>query len=320
MLIHFLRRLAPSWALVRVTAYGVFAFLVLATFAARVLYADVKEAALSLGHELASIADLVQGSETILLNGERMHHSSTYVDEELSSVLDRLEAYCAASPQFLGRALANLPPEAAVELEKKVPSRSARLGIIRHQKDRQGMVGCFVDDRPAGLADIKDRLERFMSTMRLGEFGRFRYFYAEQKPGASTHVTSTWADTGLDLRAMFPREGDALGADSRVIPRPPNARLTLSAAAEGAPYGLRMYATAERASVVKAFYEKAMKDAAFERIEVPNDGAGTAAFMRGDGYQAFISIGASDGQTFVTLTEAGRTDRPNVAAVQVTSD
>src|SRR3954447_7346128 len=113
-----LRWIIPSPGILRVTAYAIFVFSVLTLLAARLLYADVKEAAMSMGHELAHVADLLNGAETILVNGERMYHASSYVDQDVSEVLDRFEGYCERSSSSLGRALSEFPKELADKVHK----------------------------------------------------------------------------------------------------------------------------------------------------------------------------------------------------------
>jgi len=317
---RLLRWVIPSRAFFRVTAYVVFMFSVAAALAARVLYADAKEAAMSMGHELAQVSDFLTGAETILVNGEQLHHASTYVDQDVSVVLDRFESACRSSPGAVGRAMNGLPNNVAKKNEKATLSLAARLGIIRQEDKGRGMIACFVDERPTSIFDFKDRLRRFVATKRLGEFGRLRYLYAEQKPGGQTHVVTTWADTELDLRAMFPAEGDAAGADSRVVPRPPNAKRTMSAAADGVPYGLWMYASTDRAEAIKAFYADFAKRGGLRVVQSPEDASGSLAYVGADGHQVYISLGEKDGQTFVTLTEAGWIDRPSIVGVEVTSE
>jgi hypothetical protein len=81
-----------------------------------------------------------------------------------------------------------------------------------------------------------------------------------------------------------------------------------------------MYTSQDRADDVKAFYATSLAAGRFEALQSNSETEGTTAFLRDDGYQVFLSLGERDGQTFVTVTEAGRTDQPNVAAVHVTSE
>ena len=314
---NLIRWVVPSPGILRVTAYGVFVFSVAALLAARVLYADVKEAAMSMGHELAQVADLLNGVETILVNGERMHHASTYVDQDVSTVLDRFETYCERSPSSVTRAMNDFPKELMDKVKRQLKKPTSRLGIVRQEADGRGMVACFVSDDPVTMADFKERLRRFRATRRLSEFGIFRYLFAERSDGR-THVVTTWADTGLDLRAMFPKEGDAAGADSRLVPRPPSSRRTMSAAADGRPYGVWIYESTERADAIRAFYGDFAKKGGLQKVEGVEEVEGTSEFIRPDGHQVFVSVGERDGQSYVVLTETGSLEHPGVAGVEVT--
>ncbi len=315
----WIRWLIPSRPMLRVTAYAVFVFSVLGLLSARVLLADVNEAALAAGHELLQLSDLVVGAEAIHLNGERMHRASTYTEQDVSTVLDRFEDYCAASPSMLGRAMTDFPKELTGQVERTVKERAFRLGFFREEAGERGMIACFVNDKPAGLADLKERLQHFFATRKLGDFGKFRYAFAEKTKAGNTHVVTVWADTELDLRAMFPAEGDAAGADSQVLPRPPEARRTLTAAAEGMPYALRIYTSTQHAPALRRFYDDWMGKNRFSPVP-DGEYEGTITYLRDDGYQAFVTIGEEDGHSSVTLVEAGRTDRPPTAAVEVTEE
>jgi hypothetical protein len=305
MLRRLLRWIVPSRATLRVTTYGAFAFFLAALLAGRVLKADVTEAALAAGHELAQLADLLHGAETITINGERMHHASVHTEQDVATVLDRLEAYCTQSPNFVGRAMRDLSVELAKHGQADPPSHRLKLGILRSQSEVRGMVACFVDDRPSGLREMGARLERFLRTSKISEFGQFRYAYVERTHNGGAHVVTTWADSGLDVGAMFPASGDAAGRDSGLLPRPPDAQRTLEAAAEGHPYSLRVYVSRARADVVRAFYADWMGRNGFAPAGGGQSTGDTSVFQREDGYQVFITLAESEGKTSVTLTEAG---------------
>jgi hypothetical protein len=300
-------------ALLRLATYVVFVFLVAGFLAARVLRADIKEAALAGGHQLAVLADLVGEAETIELNGEVMHHSSTYTDQTIGTVLDRLEGYCASSPG-LGGALRDLPKTLAAKVERM--PRSFRLGFLRAEEGGRGFVACFVDD-PGGsyLREFTERVRRFVQTRRLGEFGKFLYAFAELGGQGQTHVVVTWADTDLDIGGMFPSTGDAAGTDSPVLPRPPHARRTLSAGAEGMPYGLRIYQSTDGAESLKKFYDDWMTKNQFTRVTGAVSRHGSA-YLR-EGFQVFVAIGEQHGRTSVSLIEAGNPDGTSITSVEV---
>jgi hypothetical protein len=312
-----IRWLLPSFAALRLGTYLVFAFTIAALLAARSLRADIKEAALSAGHELARIGDLLQGVETININGERMHHSSGYVDQDVATVLQRVESYCGESPSFLGQAM--------TEAEKAHPSaiggrsaaaRAFRLGFIQDVAADRGMIACFVDSQASGLADMARRLRRFLVTRQLSEFGGFRYVYAEAQGPGKSHVVATWADSPLDLRTMFPASGDAGGADSQLLPRPPASRRTFAVAVEGHPHALRLYTSHESKAAVLAFYDRWMAEHQFQVVEGAHDVKGSSGYIRPDGYQAFLTLGEKDDLTFVALTESGKIDGSGTASVE----
>jgi hypothetical protein len=309
--------LLPSAAVLRLATFLTFVAVVLSLASARVIYADVKEAALSAGHELAGLSDATHGAEVVWFNGARFHHGSVVVDATPADVLNRLEAHCEEAPNVLGRALLAIPEEEAAKKLGETPSRAFRHGVFREDaKDgARGMVICFVDDRPYGFADLKQRLESFHQTHDVTVFGRFRYGYAEKLRSGKTHVVTMWMDSGLDLRAMFPPDGDAAGSDSVVLPRPPHSRRTLAANAEDLPYSVRLYDSADPPEAVRAFYDAWMKAHGFDKADA--QGEPGASYIRPDGFQAILAVGSRHGKTGVSLVEAGRADGTSNAVVQV---
>jgi hypothetical protein len=165
------------------------------------------------------------------------------------------------------------------------------------------MVICFVGAKPTSLRELGAKLEHFLQTLELHELGDFRYVYAVRK-GDRTRVTTLWTTGRVDIKRMFPAEGDAAGSDSALAPRPPNARRTFTASAAGQASGLRVYESVETVAALDAFYGAEMQRRGFR---VP-DGAkqeGTTAFNHPDGPQVFVSIARIDDRSYVTLTEAG---------------
>jgi hypothetical protein len=304
-------------AVLRLSAFLTFVAVVLSVVSARVIYADVKEAALSAGHELSGLSDATHDAEIVWFNGARFHHGSAVVNAAPLDVLNRLEAHCEEAPNVLGRALLALPAEEMAKKLGEPPSRAFRHGVFREEtKDEtRGMVICFVDDRPYSFMELKQRLQDFHRTHDVTVFGRLRYGYVEKVHSGKTHVVTMWTDSGLDISAMFPKGGDAAGTDSVVLPRPPHSRRTLSANAEELPYAVRMYDSADSPEAVRAFYASWMKAHGFDNAEIQGDPG--ASYTRADGFQAFLAFGTRHGKTGVTVTEAGRSDGTSNALVQV---
>ena len=116
---------------------------------------------------------------------------------------------------------------------------------------------------------------------------------------------------------MFPATGDAAGSDSRVLPRPPGSRRTLSAAAAGMPYAVRTYESNEGRAEVERFYDGWMKARGWIRAaRVESEGA--SAYFRQDGYQVFLVLAEEEGRTYATLVEAGASGSSPIATIEVT--
>ena len=119
-------------------------------------------------------------------------------------------------------------------------------------------------------------------------------------------MVSLWADNGLNLSTLFPTTGDAAGDDSPLLPRPPAARRTLAASAEGMPFAVRSYESSQAPDLVQHFYDEWLTKRGFRAAH--DAGSNSSSYLRADGYQAFLSLMRSDGHTYVTVTETGRVD------------
>ena len=299
--------------LCRLMAYWAFVFTLLSLLAARALHAQVEKAALGLGHQLAGLADLTRGGHSVLLNGARLHYARVTTNEPLERVLDRLEAHCDSAPGLLARDLQNLAQKDPGNFAKQFSDRALGRGIVSHRTGTSGVVLCLLADPSRPHASFGEALKQFVRSSDLAELGRVRYAYADRVAGERTRVVSFWNDGRFDLSAMFPASGDAEGSDSRVLPRPPEARRTLSAAIEGAPYAVRSYVSNRSRSALEQFYVRWLSQ---RNWTFGAQADGTLTYFRNDGYQIFVSFDEYSGQTFVTLTEAGRA-AGNIAAVEV---
>jgi hypothetical protein len=302
----------PSRRTLRLTTYLVCVCLGSAALAARAAYARTNEAALEFGEQLSGLEDLTRGANVVLVNGERFHRVIAFVDDSVGSVLDRIQKECETSPGLLGQAAseaAHLHPKA---LDEYPLSPRILRGIVRHEEERRGMVACFTDSRGSGLAGLADAAKRFAKTSNLAEFGHFRYAFARRADDGGTQVTTLWADTDLNLSSMFPAHGDAAGADSSVLPRPATSRRVLAASAEGQPYALRLYDTADGGASVQRFYEDWFKKHGW--IFAGKAQQGGFSYLRADGYQVIVTLRERQGRTAVGLIEAGRREGSIVSA------
>jgi hypothetical protein len=296
----------PSMRSLRLSAYLTCVFLAFSCIAGGVVYGQVKDAALALGEQLSGLSDLSEGAQVVLVNGERFHRSTVFSNDSVSVVLDRIQASCSANPGLLGQTAEQLLREHPRAGKKERLNLLTMKGIVRQEEERRGMVACFTDDKVSGVRGFVEAAGRFAKSSDLGEFGRFRYAFAHRAEGEQTLVTLLWADTSLNLSTMFPAVGDAAGADSRVLPRPNNARRTLAAAVDGEPYAIRLYDSSEPPAAVEKFYGDWMKKNGWT-FAGKLEGKGVS-YLRADGLQVIIGFVARDGRTTVSLTEAGRTE------------
>ena len=98
------------------------------------------------------------------------------------------------------------------------------------------------------------------------------------------------------------------------MPRPAEARRTLSASVDGMPYAVRTYASRRSLDDVKRFYVAWMKG---NHWTFGAEAEGTLSYFRGDGYQVFVSLLEQEGATYVTLTEAAHPSSPPLRGVEV---
>jgi hypothetical protein len=309
MRLPLFRLFLPNAKILRVTAYFVTVFVALSALAARSLYAQVKDAATALGRELLELPELTRGAEVVVLNGARMHHARTITTDSVAAVLDRLEAHCDAKPGAVAEAMNELRA-AHPQMFRNTKS----VAVMRKDDEEQGMIICFAGERRLGLAGLSEALSRFSKSADLSEFGQLRYAYAERLEAGKTRAVVMWSDGELNVSKMFPATGDAAGADSRVLPRPPASRRTLSAAVEGMPYSLRSYDSSQPAAAIQGFYDAWMKKTGFE-LGARAEKHGTSVYARPDGYQAFVTIFADQARTSVTLIESSQLDATALATV-----
>jgi hypothetical protein len=101
-----------------------------------------------------------------------------------------------------------------------------------------------------------------------------------------------------------------------VLPRPPEARRTLVAAAEGMPFALRTYESAKSRADLQAFYDHWMKIEGW-RLGAKVEREGASAYFRKDGYQVILTLNETDGRTYATLIEAGQAASSSIATVEI---
>lgn len=290
----------------RLSVYLTCAFSALGALSGLSLYARAGEAALALGSELARLSEL-DGSrpggravETLLLNGQRFHHAVLLAEAAPGELLDRLQADCVRQPGPLASALAEVA-QAMAETGAGEPAAGLRQGVLRHEDGERGMLICFPGRSGGGLPALVQQLAELARTGSLAALGPVRYVHVERTAPAHSRVTALWSDAGLDAGAMFPSAGDAPGQDSQLIPRPPESRRLLSAAAEGTQLLLLHYASHTPRPSLRRFYSEELRARGFHQLAADPD---AAVYQREDGLQVYLALLEQRAATQVTWVES----------------
>jgi hypothetical protein len=304
---------------VRVAAFGFVVSLIGMVVAGRHVYAAYAEGALRVGHELDGFGDTLSNAKTVYLNGAAMNVSTAFTDQSPKEVLDRFQALCEGHPSFLSRAMMDIPATLHDPKTDGLRARGLRLTVVRKDVDGEGALSCFTDDRPSGLRGLQDRIRAFARSKDLSEFGRFRYVYARSTPHG-THVRTIWTDGAMNLGEMFPARGDAAGSDSRIVPRPPDAKRILSAGSAEVPYGVHMYDSPASFEATAAFYEGELTARGWKHAgDVRDGGPQTTVYLK-DGGLIYITLSRKEARTLVTITEAAQSENGtgrDIASVRV---
>src|SRR4029079_517921 len=193
----------------------------------------VDESFLELGSGLVQLDQAVPhgGPRTVELNGARLPFAPRSVDDKVDDVIARAQDGCG--------------PEKDKALKGGDGSR--------------GFVACFVPAPGAAGPQVGEVREVIPPT--------YRYVYAQ--PGSEkTVVITVEADGTIELKKLFPEEGDAPGADAPGVPRPPGARRTLTAREEGSPQQMTLYVTKEKnPAELEAWYRARLPDHGWRPLE-----------------------------------------------------
>lgn len=263
--------------------------------------AEVEEASLAIGRELDGLADLLDETHALLLNGERLFLSNAITDESAHLVLDRIESHCRDGQgpfADLTRALAKGSGVA--------PSQRPSLldGVLRSDDREEGSVLCFVKSK-ASEPSLFSALRSFERTSDLGKFGDLRYAFVRPLASGKTRILTMWTHGSLNFGHLV---GEGLdepqGTDSQLAPRPPDGRRVLSAAVEGTPYAVRVYETPTAPGPVESFFDGEMKARGWslEGARTLERGEKVHVYMH-ESQQVLLTVAVNEGKTLVTIGE-----------------
>jgi hypothetical protein len=153
---------------------------------------------------------------------------------------------------------------------------------------------------------MADASRLFQRTHDLGTLGKLRYAYARATPGGQTLVLTAWTEDTFKLDALFPRDGDAPGADPPELPRPPQAQRLMSIEVARTPFGAYVYRSSAPPRALTDYYDAKM-DAKGWTILDPAETTGASGLDHGymkDGVMFTVSTGrADDGASIISIGE-----------------
>lgn len=304
----------------RVFVYAVVVCAGLFFYSYRSAKADIGKSSMQIGRDLAEVADLLEETTEVHLNGEPVWVASAVTREPMHDVLDRFEKHCSSSPGALGgvwKDLAALKTAEANAAKKPDTEASAgplkSAGVIRQEARREGVVLCLLRGSET-QGTLREAAHAFSQTHDLGTFGKLRYAYTTVTEQGNTMVLTVWTEDKFHLGALFPAEGDAPGKDPEGIPRPPDSRRLMSIDIAKSPFGTHVYRSTQSPEQLLKYYDAQMDEKGWIVIDpTPNDGTpGRGRSYMKDGVQYVVASGKDDsGSTILSIGEMAA--RPRTA-------
>jgi hypothetical protein len=275
---------------------------------------EIREQTATLGKELLPLADLLESTTVLRVNGEPLFFSMTVTHETVHKALDRVEENCKTNPGPFAADVEDIVHKipATMPGAEQIQRLLRMAALTRDEAADHGTVMCLTGSegaRPKGLS-----ADAFAQTRDLGALGNLRYVTASQgsvEEGEQdvTKVFAVWTEGHFRLdRLEPPVVGDAPGSDSVFVPRPPESVRIFSAEAVESPYSVRIYETNSVPEAVFAFYDRAMQG----WMSYEPDGAEQVA--RGyvkQGRPVMVNVSHDESKTLVTISEMGVGGRPN---------
>lgn len=292
----------------RVIAYFSVVAAVLGVYATHEARAAFAEQGFILGRDMAKVADMLDHTYEININGQKAYMASVDTLLPKKEILDRYEAMCRDNAGLLGEAWKALPNDAKViKGTNEYLGLISTMGVARKDAEHEGMVACLAKGRNNdGTLSPTEALDRFSKTGELSYVGKLRYAYvAGPSPSGKWNVTTIWTEDNFNVDHIAPPAGtdDAPGSDSPTVGRPPSSQRTFSASITGAPYALRMYKSEATPENVYAKFDATMTSDGWMIYAI--DGAPHTYFK--DGIETMVTAGTDPhtNKTMVMISELG---------------
>jgi hypothetical protein len=240
-----LRVLAPR--MLRLAIFLAIVIITAQVLLARAVKKQVDETFLELGSGLAVLDKAMpgKGPRTVELNGAHLQFGSQSVDDKVEDVIARAQDACGKNKDK----------------------------ALHGADDSRGFVACFAPVAGAPGAEVGEVRQEAPPT--------YRYVYA-QRGSEKTVVITVVVDGAIQLKKLFPEEGDAPGVDAPGVPRPPGSRRTLSAREEGSPQQMTLYVTKEKSPAeLEAWYRARLPDHGWRPLEGGRRNGGPRVLVAG---------------------------------------
>lgn len=295
-------RMEKVRAVARVIAFGGAVCAVIGLVSARSAYGSFKDSALITGRQLASFGDLQGSVYRVLLNGQTIHVAAGSTEQSMKEILDDAQTMCKQHTGGLDTLIAQLP-EGALGI-KKGEDTTQLMGIMRSERDGEGMVACLAQQPLDGWQDLSQRLGRFVETGDLSEVGNLRYMYVRKINDKSNQVIAAWTQDNFKMFDMFPKNGqDTPGTDALNAPRPPESVRIFSATIEGAIGAVRIYDSASSKNEILALYDKQMPERGWTLVPQTVDKAPNARLFTRETADLLVVTTEIDGRSYISVTE-----------------
>jgi hypothetical protein len=301
-----LRRLKATkmMAVMRVGAYFAVVTAVLGAYATHEAKAAITEEGFILGRDLAKVADLLDHTYEIRINGQTAYMASVDSSLPMKEILDRYQAMCTDNAGLVAQAWKDIPePQREIKGTGNFAGLVANMGVVRKESSHEGMVACIANG-PNQAASPMEGFQKFVKTGEVSYVGKLRYVYITG-PSSSGRwtVTTIWTENNFNINQIMMPEGtdDAPGTDSPTCGRPPSAQRVFSASITGAPYGIRTYISTATPENVYAKFDAVMTSDGW--MLFTTEGA-PHTYVK-DGILTMVSAGLDNGKTVVMINELG---------------
>jgi hypothetical protein len=257
----------------------------------------------------------------VVFNGNKIHYSVGHVEASFKEVLDfytqiyGVERGRLVPPHVMDKMQEVQDPDIAnlVKAVRNADATFSRLaGRVRRIEGQDGGVVVIVDPGKAERDDwgqkLRDRVQRFKETGRLGELGVGKAILVHGAgPGRSTVIT-IWLDDDFSVRGLVgPPNHDLPGMDEPDVPRYPGSVRILSFSEKGEAWQSHtlVYESPEDLTSQRLHFQSQMKAMGWQETGFADGGPLPGGDQKGSRMMVFAK---KDKECAVTMHEDSRND------------